>query len=126
MMSRGVRGATTVTINNADQMVNRTKELIDEIIKQNSIIPEQISHVFISVTKDINATFPSKALRKIDGWTYVPVMCMQEIEVPGSLEKCIRVMMVINTDKKQEEIHHVYHYEAIKLRPDLLKAQKEQ
>ena len=125
-MSRGVRGATTVTVNDADQMVDRTKELIEEMITKNSIQPENISHVFISVTRDINATFPSKAVRKVGGWTYVPVMCMQEIEVPGSLEKCIRVMMVIHTDRKQEEIHHVYHYEAVKLRPDLLEVQKKQ
>lgn len=126
MISRGVRGATTVTKNEETEMVQRTKELIEEIVALNEIEPEQISHIFISVTKDINATFPSKALRQLDGWTHVPVMCMQEIEVPGSLGKCIRVMMVINTDKSQEVIQHVYHHEAVKLRPDLMEVQKKQ
>lgn len=123
-MTRGVRGATTVTNNEENEIVQRTKELIEEIIHLNDIQPEQISHVFISVTKDITATFPSKALRKLEGWTHVPVMNMQEIDVPGSLEKCIRIMMVVKTDKKQHEIQHVYHHEAVKLRPDLIEIQK--
>lgn len=121
MMTRGLRGATTVTDNNAVEMVEQTKILIAEMIEANAVKPENISHVFISVTSDLNATFPAQALRKFPGWTYVPVMCMREIEVPNSLAKCIRVMMVLRTDKSQKEINHVYQNEAIKLRPDLLK-----
>jgi len=122
-MTRGVRGATTVFQNDENEMVENTKQLIEEMVEKNNIQPENISHVFISVTRDLNATFPSKALRKFPGWVYVPVMCMQEIEVIDSLSKCIRVMMVVNTETEQEKIHHVYHNEAIKLRPDLLKEQ---
>lgn len=120
-MTRGVRGATTVTENNAEQILKNTKLLIKEMVRKNNITPESVSHVFISVTKDINATFPAKSLRELAGWKYVPVMCMTEIDVPGSLAKCIRVMMVIATDKEQHEIQHVFHNEAIRLRPDLLK-----
>jgi|SRR5690625_2551737 len=119
-MTRGVRGATTVTENNAEQILKHTKRLVEEMVQKNNIQPEFVSHVFISVTNDINATFPAKSLRELDGWKYVPVMCMREIDVPGSIAKCIRVMMVIHTDKKQDEIQHVFHNEAIQLRPDLL------
>src|SRR5690625_3586757 len=98
-MTRGVRGATTVTENNAEQILKNTKLLIKEMVRKNNITPESVSHVFISVTKDLNATFPAKSLRELAGWKYVPVMCMTEIDVPGSLAKCIRVMMVIATDK---------------------------
>jgi len=120
MMTRGVRGATTVTNNDAEEIITNTKHLLEEMIDKNNIHPEDVSHVFISVTNDINATFPAQALRQLPGWKFVPVMCMREIDVPGSLPKCIRVMMVINTDKNQKEIDHVFHHEAIKLRPDLI------
>lgn len=120
-MTRGVRGATTVTENNEEQILSHTKRLVEEMVHKNDIKPESVSHVFISVTNDINATFPAKSLRDIEGWTYVPVMCMTEIDVPGSLAKCIRVMMVITTEKEQHEIQHVFHHEAVQLRPDLLK-----
>ena len=76
--------------------------------------------MFISVTSDINAGFPARSVREIPGWSLVPVMCMKEIEVPNSLEKCIRIMMVIRTDKAQDEIHHVFLNDAIQLRPDLI------
>lgn len=118
-MIRGVRGATTVQTNDANSMVENTKVLIEEMAKVNEVVPEDIASVLISVTSDLNAAFPAKALRTIEGWTYVPVMCMKEIEVPGSIEKCIRIMMTINTSKSQKSITHIYHNEAVKLRPDL-------
>lgn len=120
-MTRGLRGATTVKHNDADEILLNTKQLIGEMIEKNNVKAEHISHVFISMTKDLNATFPAKALREFQGFTYVPVMCMQEIDVPNSLEKCIRIMMVLRTNEKQEDLVHIYHHEAIKLRPDLLK-----
>ncbi|WP_337019421.1 chorismate mutase [Oceanobacillus massiliensis] len=124
-MTRGIRGATTVSENEETQIIENTRVLIEEMVHKNNIKPETISHVFISVTKDLNAGFPARALRKIDGWTYVPVMCMAEIDVPGSLEKCIRIMMVANTAQSQEEVQHVFHNEAVKLRPDLVKGKGE-
>lgn len=120
-MTRGVRGATTVARNEAESILKNTRLLVDEMIDQNNISPESVSHVFISVTNDINAGFPAKAVREIPGWSFVPVMCMKEIEVPNSLEKCIRIMMVVRTDKNQEEINHVFQNEAVQLRPDLVK-----
>lgn len=123
-MTRGIRGATTIEKNEKEQIISRTKALIEEMTEKNQVHPEDISHIFISVTKDVNAGFPAKALRQLTGWTYVPVMCMKEIDVPGSLELCIRVMMVVNTEKQQQEIVHTFHHEAIKLRPDLLAERK--
>lgn len=120
-MIRGIRGATTVVNNEAEEILANTKQLVTEMIEANHIKADTVASVFVSVTSDINATFPAKPIREIDGWMYVPVMCMQEIEVPGSLQKCIRIMMTVNTEKKQELIHHIYHHDAKKLRPDLLK-----
>lgn len=120
-MTRGVRGATTVTHNESELILVNTKLLVEEMIDQNNITPESVSHVFISVTNDINAGFPAKAVREIPGWSFVPVMCMKEIEVPNSLAKCIRIMMVIRTDQAQDEINHIFLNEAVQLRPDLIK-----
>lgn len=120
-MIRGVRGATTVQENKEEEIVKATEQLLREIVKRNEIKPEDVASVFVSVTEDINATFPSKALRLLDGWTFVPVMCMQEIPVPDSLKKCIRVMIHLNTNKRQTDIKHVYLNDAVVLRPDLTK-----
>lgn len=119
-MTRGVRGATTVQTNNAEQILSATKKLVEEMMKQNDIEAEDISHMFISATNDLNAAFPAKSLRQLPGFTYVPVMCMTEIDVPNSLKRCIRVMMVVNTSVEQRQIRHVFQNEAIKLRPDLV------
>ncbi len=119
-MVRGIRGATTVTENSVDEIMRETKKLVLEMVKKNNVKPADISHVLFSTTSDLNAAFPAKVAREMPGWTYVPVMCMQEIDVPNSLPKCIRIMMVVNTDLKQDEIKHVFLNKAIVLRPDLV------
>ncbi|MCF3941637.1 chorismate mutase [Oceanobacillus alkalisoli] len=120
MVSRGIRGATTVTENTADEIIYHTKLVLQEMIEANDVTPENVSHVFISATKDIDAVFPARALREFSGWTYVPVMCMAEIEVENSLKNCIRIMMVVNTNQNQAEVKHIFHNEAITLRPELV------
>ncbi|UOQ47581.1 chorismate mutase [Gracilibacillus caseinilyticus] len=121
-MIRGIRGAVTVEHNDVDEIIQSTKQLIEEMASHNDIDPETIAQVLISVTTDLNATFPAKALRLLEGWKYVPVMCMPEIEVPGSLPKCIRVMMTVNTNMAQKEVEHIYLNDAVKLRPDLVES----
>jgi chorismate mutase len=118
-MIRGVRGATTVGVNNEGEILSATEELIEKLIEINQIQPESVASVLISTTEDIDAAFPAKALRKFTGWTYVPVMCMREIPVPNSLQQCIRIMMHVNTTQSQEAIQHVYLRGAKVLRPDL-------
>lgn len=118
-MIRGIRGATTVTQNEEQEILTMTEQLVAEMIKENKIEPSNVSHVLITVTQDLTATFPAKVLRKFAGWKYVPVMCALEIPVENSLERCIRIMMTVETAAKQEDIHHVYLNEAVKLRPDL-------
>lgn len=117
--TRGIRGATTVSWNDADEILNATTLLLNEIILQNDIRPEQIANVWITMTEDLNATFPAPSIRAIPGWELVPLMCALEIPVKGGLPLCIRLMITINTDKQQHEIHHVYLNGAVGLRPDL-------
>lgn len=119
MVFRGVRGAITVQENTEKEIMQATDRVLRKIIEDNELLPEQVASVFISVTDDITEVFPAKALRAIEGWNYVPVMCMKEITVQSALKKCIRVMMHINTDKSQQEIVHVYLEDAVALRPDL-------
>lgn len=121
MSVRGIRGATTVEKDEAQEILKATEELVLEMAKVNRFDPEDIASVIVSTTVDVKATFPAKAIRSIKGWTYVPVMCTHEIDVPGSMRKCIRVMMNVNIETKQSDIQHIYQNHAVQLRPDLQK-----
>ncbi|TFE03214.1 chorismate mutase [Jeotgalibacillus sp. R-1-5s-1] len=123
-MIRGIRGATTVANDSEQEVILSTESLLLEMINQNHVNPDQTASVFISVTPDLVSAFPAKALRKIHGWDYVPVMCMQEIPVEGSLPRCIRVMLHVNTEVKQSDIIHIYQRDAVTLRPDLVNNSK--
>lgn len=118
-MIRGVRGAITVKEDNEAEIISATERLIRQMIEENQIKADQVASIIFTVTEDLKSTFPAKAVRGIEGWRYVPVMCMQEIPVPVSLKKCVRVMMHVNTKTVQEDILHVYLEGAEILRPDL-------
>ncbi|XYU18612.1 chorismate mutase [Bacillus pumilus] len=119
MMFRGIRGATTVTEDTETEVLNKTKQLLEAIISRNQVDPERVVQILISATQDIHSVFPAKALRQFEGWTYVPVTCMQELDIQSGLKHCIRVLMTVQTDTKQEDVQHVYLEEAVTLRPDL-------
>ncbi|WP_224653654.1 chorismate mutase, partial [Escherichia coli] len=119
MTVRGVRGATTVVSDQTDIVLDATRNLVMEMAKENAVAPEEIVSVIISTTRDIESAFPAKAVRTIDGWKYVPVMCTHEMDVPGSLSLCIRILMHVNSETNQKDIKHIYQNEAVKLRPDL-------
>ena len=116
---RGIRGAVTVEHNSAEGIVSATKELLEAIIKENDLNPEDIACAFFTVTADLDAEFPASAAREM-GWKYVPLLCATEIDVPGRLGKCIRIMVLVNTEKSQKELKHIYLREAARLRVDLL------
>lgn len=124
MFVRGIRGATTVERNEENDILSATTALLNQIIAENGIIPEEIASVFVTVTPDLTATFPARAIRQMAGWDLVPLMCSLEIPVEGGLPRCIRLMVMVNTDKQQNEIIHVYQREAMRLRPDLSKLTK--
>jgi chorismate mutase len=123
-MIRGIRGATTVSADQPEEILRETKRLILEMNEKNKIDPENVASVIISTTNDLSSAFPAKAVRTIENWTYVPIMGTREMDVPGGLPLCIRVMMHVNTEVSQKEIEHVYLNEATKLRPDLVKDSK--
>lgn len=125
MYLRGIRGATTVQQNDADEILAATSELLQAIVEANDFRPEDIGSVFITVTEDITATFPARAIRTLVGWELVPLMCSLEVPVENALPKCIRLMVQVNTTKTQAEINHVYLKEAKALRPDIVKLTNE-
>lgn len=118
--SRAVRGAITVEENIGEQISIATLELLDNLIKANEIKTDDIVSVIFTMTADLNAEFPAKSARVNLGWDDVPMICSGEIPVPGSLEKCIRVMITFNTSKTKAGLKHVYLREAQRLRPDLV------
>ncbi len=116
---RGVRGAITVEVNSREAILAATERMLREILEHNRFGPEDVASALFTVTHDLNSEFPAAAARRL-GWTLVPLLNFTEIPVPGGLERCIRVLVHINTDLAQHEIHHVYLEGARKLRPDLL------
>lgn len=120
MLCRGVRGATTVEDNSREAILTATRQMLALLVRRNDIAPADIASAIFTVTKDLNAEFPALAARQL-GWLEVPLLCGYEIEVPGSLQKCVRVLVHWNTTKSQSELHHVYIHDAVRLRPDLSK-----
>lgn len=118
MRCRGVRGATTVEHNSREELLKATQQLLALMIRQNGIVPEDVASAIFTTTPDLNAEFPALAARQL-GWLDVPLLCTHEISVPGSLPRCVRILLHWNTDKSQHEIHHVYVRGATCLRPDL-------
>lgn len=116
---RGIRGATTVTENTAAAMATAINELLDEIEAHNLFKPEDIVCVFFTVTADLDAMFPAAAARKRPGWNHVPLIDLQQMHVAGSLERCIRVLVQVNTLLPHSAITHCYLRQARTLRPDL-------
>jgi len=120
MICRGVRGATTVTNNDREEILAATRQLVALLVRRNGIESVDVASATFTTTPDLTAEFPALAARQL-GWLDVPMLCGHEIAVPGSLQKCIRVLVNWNTDKPQNEIQHIYIRDAVRLRPDLCK-----
>ena len=120
---RGIRGAITVETDEPEAILSATRELLEEILQANDItdFDDLISAIF-TTTADLISTFPAEAARRM-GMEQVPLLCAQEIPVPGSMPLCIRVLIHVNTDRKPADIRHIYLRNARKLRPDMKSAQ---
>ena len=116
MVTRGIRGATTVERNDRDAILKGTRELLEVLVRLNGLRPEDLGYVWFTVTPDLDAEFPAFAAREL-GWTEVPLMCGREIAVPGALARCIRVLVSWNTAKSQREVRHAFLRGAKALRP---------
>jgi chorismate mutase len=119
MPVRGIRGATTVDSNTREAVLDATRELLAEIIRANDIRTEDVASAYFTTTTDINAEFPAVVARNDFGWTNIALMCGHEIDVPGSLRMCLRILLHVNSEVPQEKVCHVYLRGASSLRPDL-------
>jgi len=116
---RGVRGATTVEENTFAAVAQSVNELLSALESSNQLDPADIVSAIFSATPDIDCSFPALAARSRPPWQHIPLLDVQQMAVPGSLERCIRVLLHVNTPLTQRQIHHVYLRRAQQLRPDL-------
>jgi chorismate mutase len=116
---RGVRGAITVPTNTKNDIYSSTKTLIEEIFTKNKILKEEVTSIIFTATPDLDSAYPAGAAREM-GYTNIPLMCYQEMEVNDSLSKCIRCMVYLNRKEALTKIKHIYLKGAKKLRPDIV------
>lgn len=114
---QAIRGATTVPENTVEAIQEATMEILDEIEKRNQLHPTDMISVTFSVTSDLDAVFPAAVARHRPDWNNVPMIDVQQMSVPGSLEKCIRILIHAYI-KSNSTISHIYLRHAAKLRPD--------
>jgi chorismate mutase len=114
---RGIRGAITVSENTKEAIIAASKALLQNLIEANEVEVSDIACILFTTTSDLNAAFPAAGAREL-GWTQVPLLCGHEMNVPESLPSCLRVMVLFNTNKKNEEIIHVYLGDAVTLRDE--------
>jgi chorismate mutase len=114
---RGLRGATTCAENTRDSILEATREMLQLLITANDLHPDDIASAIFSTTPDLNAEFPAVAAREL-GWLDTALLCSHEMAVPGSLERCIRVLVHWNTSRSASEVVHIYLHGAKNLRPE--------
>ncbi len=115
MTVRGVRGATTVTADTREAILDATTELINEVVAANEIDKDDLASVQFTTTVDLVSEFPAVAARML-GWVHVPLMNSHEMDVPHGFPRCIRVLMMWNTDRAPQDIKHIYLRDAVNLR----------
>ncbi len=122
MPVRGIRGATTADANTAQAIVEATRELLQELVRLNAIDPEEIAFCYLTTTVDLDAEFPALAARQL-GWVDVPLLCGHDMNVklpnPRGVARCVRVLLLYNTDRPQKEMRHAYMRGAGAIKADL-------
>ena len=122
MPVRGIRGATTAGANTAEAIVEATRELLSELERLNEIDPEEVAFCYLTTTPDLDAEFPALAARQL-GWVDVPLLCGHDMNVPlpnpRAVPRCIRILLLYNTPKRQAEMRHAYLHGAEAIKTDL-------
>lgn len=118
---QGIRGAITVDNDQKEEVIKAVQKLVTLMVSENEISTEDIGAAIFSATDDIKSVFPAYAARLLANWEFVPLFDAQQLYIENSLKKCIRVLLLVNTDKTQKQIHHIYLGGASVLRPDIVK-----
>lgn len=120
MSVRAVRGATQLTSDTRDEMLERVTEMVTEVMAANRLDVEDFISVIFTATSDLVAEFPAYAARRL-GFGEIPLLCARELEIDGSMPRVVRMMAHIETDLERREVTHVYLHGAAALRSDLTK-----
>ncbi len=115
---RGIRGAITADDNTKEAIFAATKELFQQVTEANQIQESQVAAAFFTTTQDLNAAFPATAVRLM-GWEHTALLCGHEMAVPGGLAMCIRLLVLVNTEKEPNELVNVYLKDAVNLRSEV-------
>ena len=115
---RAVRGATTVDVDTREQVIDRTQELVREALDRNGLAPDDLISILFTATDDVRSAFPAEAAREA-GLTQVPLMCARELDDVDGVERCIRVMLHVWTERGATDLRHPYLHGARQLRTDL-------
>lgn len=121
MAVRAIRGATQLAADTREQMLERVIELVQQIMADNQLQPDDFISVLFTATPDLVAEFPAFAARQL-GFAEVPLICAQEINVPGAMPRVVRVLAHVESELTKAEIKHVYLHGAAGLRKDLNQA----
>lgn len=117
MATRGIRGATTVAEDTPTAVLRATRELLEAIVDANTLDIDDVASIVFTMTQDLTGEYPARAAREM-GWTDTALLGATEMDVPGGLPRCIRVLLHVNTERSQREVKHVYLHDACMLRPD--------
>ena len=107
LQCRGLRGATVAEENTDEAIYAATREMLTRLIEANQIEERQVAMAYFTVTSDLNAAFPAAAARQL-GWNNTALMCSTEIPVPDSLPRCVRVLILLNTEKEPQDLVNIY------------------
>lgn len=117
---RAIRGAITVPRDEPDAIREAVLELLQEVRRENRFVDSEVISAIFTVTPDLTAAFPAETARRA-GWDHVPLLCMQEIAVPGGMPRCLRLLIHVQRDWQAATPRHVYLRDAVTLRPDLVR-----
>lgn len=119
---RGIRGATTAASNEAAAIVEATAELLQQLVTLNEVDPDEVAFAYFTTTRDLDAEFPALAARQM-GWLDVPLLCGHDMEVrqpnPRGVARCVRILLLYNTELPQREMRHAYLRGAAAIKQDL-------
>jgi len=119
---RGIRGATTAAENTAGAIVEATVELLEELVRLNDLDIEEVAFCYLTTTPDLDAEFPALGARRL-GWVEVPLLCGHDMNVPmpnpRAVARCIRILLLYNTEKRQSGMRHAYLRGAQAIKADL-------
>jgi chorismate mutase len=107
--------------NSKDAIIAASKELLQQMVNANGVKVDDVACILFTTTPDLNAGFPAAAAREL-GWLQVALLCSQEMDVPDGFPRCLRVLMLFNTEKRNEDMVHVYLRGTEILRDDISKS----